>query len=146
MRQPFGHGQQQVECRRFFALRKSGTCEVVKRVDVMAPGSDRGPNDTEVHSDWPCIPLVPIKAATASRSTGLRSGCQTSNMKTTRSSPLGLAASCSIVSSNTNASPGVQKRLSSPTLNQQPSGTTRGKWQTKRELLMPTCGGIVVCG
>ena len=62
-----------------------------------------------------------IAAAIAWRSTGSRSGRQTSKMRTTRSASLGFIASCSMVSSKTNASPSRQYRVSPPTRNQQPS-------------------------
>src|SRR6476661_2127236 len=99
------------------------------------------------HSPSPAIgPLASINARTASCSTSLRFGCQTSKMKTTRNSSDGFSASCSIVSSNTKASPGSQYRVSAPTLNQQPSGTISGKWHTSRELFTPTCAGMCAFG
>src|SRR4051812_32130177 len=51
------------------------------------------------HSPEVPEPSASIKARTASRSSGLRSGCQTSKMKTTRSWSEGFIASCSTVSS-----------------------------------------------
>ena len=61
----------------------------------------------EAHRPPPPL-SVAIMAPTASFSTSLRSGCQTSTIKTTRSSSVGFIASCSIVSSNTSASPTFQ--------------------------------------
>ena len=53
-------------------------------------------------------PSASISSLTASRSISVKSGCQQSKMKTIRSSFVGFIASCSIVSSNTNASPFFQ--------------------------------------
>src|SRR5689334_4404589 len=101
----------------------------------------------EAHAAFPAgAPSASIRWRTASHSISLRSGCQTSKMKTTRNSSDGFSASCSIVSSKTKASPGFHCRVSAPTLNQQPSGTISGKWHTSRELLTPTCAGMCAFG
>src|SRR5689334_5904071 len=52
------------------------------------------------HRPAAALVSVSISALTAARSMGLRPGCQTSKMKTTRRLALGFAASCSSVSSN----------------------------------------------
>ena len=59
---------------------------------------------------------------------------------------LSFQASCSIVSSNAQASPTRGVRVSAPTRSPQPSGTTRGRWTVVRTLLDPVCGGIRVRG
>src|ERR1044071_7995095 len=60
------------------------------------------------HKPSPAEPSASISAFTASRSTGVKSGCQQSKMKTIRKSSVGFIASCSMVSSNMNASPLLQ--------------------------------------
>ena len=82
-------------------------------------------------------PPPPITAAIAFAPRRPSDGCHRSIISTTRSSSLSFHASCSIVSSNTNASPTRHSRVVAPTLKPQSGGTIRGRWQTSRVLATP---------
>ena len=74
---------------------------------------------------------------TAARSASVSSGFQTSRMRIARGASLSFQASCSIVSSNAQALPASRVRVSAPTRNPHPSGTTSGRWTVVRTLLEP---------
>ena len=82
----------------------------------------------------------------ASRSSGESRGLQMSQIRMIRVSSLSFHASCSIVSSNTQASPIRHSRVSPPTRKPHPAGSTSGRWTTRRKFAMPVCGGIRVFG
>ena len=88
-------------------------CELLERLAVARSRRRIRERFIEAHNPS-APPSLAMRAATASRSTAVRSGCQTSKMKTTRRESLSFIASCSIVSSNTSASPGLQVRVSRP--------------------------------
>ena len=67
-------------------------------------------------------------------------------ISTTRNSSLSFHASCSIVSSKTNALPTRHSTVVAPQRKPQPGGTIKGRWQTSRVLATPVCGGIRVRG
>ena len=67
-----------------------------------------------------------------------------SKIITARGTSLSFHASCSIVSSNTNAFPGTHSRSSAPTRKPQPGGMISGRCTSRRVLLTPECGGIRV--
>src|SRR5215471_9366085 len=87
-----------------------------------------------------------VRAVIISLSAGLSCGCQMSKISTTRSWSLSFQASCSIVSSKTQALPGTHSRVSLPTRKPQPSGTISGRCVTSRALVTPVCGGMRVLG
>ena len=82
--------------------------------------------------------VAAITAATAARSAGDRSGCQVSTIRMTRSASLGFSASCSIVSSKTQALPASQSRASrrrpgtsSPAARSAADGRPGGYWRRR---------------
>ena len=90
--------------------------------------------------------MAAISAATVWRSSSLSLGFQVSQIKMVRGRSLSFQASCSIVSSNTQASPSRHGRVSEPTRKPHPGGTIRGRWTTSRTLAIPVWGGMRVLG
>src|SRR6266851_792053 len=84
---------------------------------------------------YSCTPAV--TTLTRSRSAGVRKEFQTSKMRTMRGSPLSFHASCSKVSSNTQARPSRHSRVSAPTRKPQEGGTTSAMCTMKRVFVTP---------
>src|SRR5438445_146676 len=93
---------------------------------------------------YSCTPCVTTR--TRSRSASVRKEFHTSKMRTMRGSSLSFHASCSNVSSNTQARPSRHGRVSAPTRKRQAGGTTSGRCTMKRVFVTPVCPGMRVFG
>ena len=134
----------------FFALRKGGrraSGGQRRRHARSARGGRLPPERGRSHYCGASLPESPnafmpaLSAVISARSGGVRCGCQMSNIRMTRSLSLSLRASCSMVSSKTQASPGTHCRISLPTRNEQFSGMIsaevgdeRARWTRRRAL------------
>src|SRR5882672_10066183 len=95
-------------------------------------------------SPYSCTPAV--STLTRSRSAGARKEFHTSKMRTTRGLSLSFHASCSKVSSNTQARPSRHSRVSAPTRKPHEGGTTSAMCTMKRVFVTPVCAGMRVLG
>lgn len=86
-----------------------------------------------------------LVSCTRSRSRSVSYGFHTSKIKIARGTSESFHASCSIVSSKTQAVPTCHSRVTPPTLNPQPGGTINGRCTVTRVLVTPVWDGIRVC-